>query len=753
MENVTSVEQASLLLGAPTFLILAMVMCLSFLTACAAIYLFQRVTAPNISRNGTAADVLLSSSSAFLFSDKNLVFVTSKGKSVLDSVTQETNSWDKLRQHLTSQAPSIGAKLDELRTQGCPFFEVFRNKDGITQEIEGRPQRGFISISIQTWSPEKASKRLSNDLSDQATQQVRSITTALDALGLPLWSRTKDGELLWCNPAYRALSSGGDQETEEIEPIPAFFAVSETDAAPITNRRVSITTDGDAQSWHTLHEYQSPNGAIFGYAQNADDIVKVETALNRFVATLTESFAHLSTGLAIFDANRRLTIFNPAIADLMRIDPGWLATGPGFRDFMSRVREGQMMPEQKTTADWKKRVQKIEMGAQDGSLSEKWVLPSGQTLKVTGRPHPRGAIALMIEDISTHISLERQYKSEIEQSRATLDFLTDAVCVFDTTGALVYANSACADLWGIDTKAAYDHLNVVSATASWGASSKPTPVWGDLREFVTSLDQRAAWTADIERFDGTHLSSVFAPLPDGSTLAIFTKSTIHTSDNLNAEDRFLAATLAHREEVAILELALDHMREAVTALETGESQVSPHPKPSDKIAAQSAETVSSANRLLSMRRAEIAHDDNGIDSLSRDLLGLLKERDAELSLSCDTFVENGHLGPDVKRLLINIMLVAGSLVAPKETVDLSVAEMGEGISISCMFKSLHELANDPEKGAGLSYRIMMRYLKDLGGEGEIVRLDRRDFVKISCTIPTTKLIHTPPAQVTSLAKA
>jgi|GEM_PF-202270 len=743
MENVTLSEPATALAGIPFLLVLSIVVCLSFLTACVAVFLFRRMTVDDPSRIGSASELLLSTNSAFLFSDKKLVFMTSKGRALLDKLGGATNSWDKLRKQLVSHSEALGPKLDALTRNGTPFFETVLSDDGITRDVEGRPQSGFVIVSIEQWSAEKRRIKSSEKTAPVDAMQPNEMAFALGQTGLPLWSRSKNGDLLWSNEAFKELAFGSDPHDQATpRKMPAFFALPEQDAAVIARRRISLGTGAEpnqTQSWYNIHEHVTPDGSIFGYAEGADDIVKVETTLNRFVATLTESFAQLSTGLAIFDADRRLTIFNPAIADLMQIDPSWLASRPGFRDFMSRVREGQMMPEQKTAADWKRRIRQIEKEAGQGTLSEKWVLPSGQTFKVSGRPHPHGAIALMIEDISTHISLERQYQSEIEQSRATLDFLTEAVCVFDTTGAMVYANSACAELWGFDAKDAVDHLNIVKATADWGAACKPTPVWGDLREFVTSLDQRAAWTADIALENGPALSSVFAPLPDGSTLAIFTNTSKLVAPDTSVDDRLAAMTRAHKEEISILELAIDHMREAVKTI-TADQNLSPQPAANETTPPCPLEnSVSYADRLLLMRRDEIPENEGGLDTLSQDLLALLKEKEAELSLSCEPLAEDGDLAADLKRLLINIMLVTRSLVAPGENVDLSVAEMEEGLSISCMFKGLPDLTKDPEKSAGLTYRIMSRYLEELDGEGTIDLLDNRDFIKITCTIPKPRI--------------
>ena len=165
-------------------------------------------------------------------------------------------------------------------------------------------------------------------------------------------------------------------------------------------------------------------------------------ALRRFVETLTETFAHLPIGLAVFDKNRRLGLFNPALTDLVKIDAVWLAGRPSLRDFLERLRETRQMPEQKDFASWRRKLSELEEGAREGTYEENWQLPSGKIFRVTGRPHPQGALAFLFEDISTAIMLERKYRSELELSQATLDRMSEAVAVFDASGMLVFVNSA-----------------------------------------------------------------------------------------------------------------------------------------------------------------------------------------------------------------------------------------------------------------------------------------------------------------------
>ena len=112
------------------------------------------------------------------------------------------------------------------------------------------------------------------------------------------------------------------------------------------------------------------------------------------------------------------------------------------------------MPEQKDFASWRRKLAELEEGAREGTYEENWQLPSGKIFRVTGRPHPQGALAFLFEDISTAIMLERKYRSELELTQATLDRMSEAVAVFDASGMLVFVNSAFETLWGLDPMAA-----------------------------------------------------------------------------------------------------------------------------------------------------------------------------------------------------------------------------------------------------------------------------------------------------------
>lgn len=128
----------------------------------------------------------------------------------------------------------------------------------------------------------------------------------------------------------------------------------------------------------------------------------------------------------------------------------FLSGRPTLDAVLDRLHETRMLTEPKNYTSWRKQFSAMEHAAKNGTYSEHWGLPDGQTFCVTGRPDPDGAFALFFEDISAEISLARRFRSEIETGQAVLEHIEDAVVVFSNAGNLVMANTAYSGRWGTD---------------------------------------------------------------------------------------------------------------------------------------------------------------------------------------------------------------------------------------------------------------------------------------------------------------
>lgn len=257
------------------------------------------------------------------------------------------------------------------------------------------------------------------------------------------------------------------------------------------------------------------------FATDVSAIVKAEIAQRNFVQTLTKTFAQLSIGLAIFDRERQLVLFNPAVIDLTSLPAEFLSSRPNLMGFFDRLREQRIMPEPKSYTSWRAKLAELVAAAKDGSYQEIWTLPSGLTYRISGRPHPDGAIAFLFEDISAEISLTRRFRGQIEQSQAVIDSFAEAICVFSPTGTLTFCNEAYRNLWKTDPDNSFAEFSIIDATRQWQAKCKASPVWGEIRDFAGELGERVEWFDDVYLESGEPLECRCVPLPGGTTMIGF----------------------------------------------------------------------------------------------------------------------------------------------------------------------------------------------------------------------------------------
>jgi PAS domain-containing protein len=479
-------------------------------------------------RRSSRRDVAAADASAceFLVDGSAVQPLGEPARALLDSLGPAASRLAALRKHLERDCADIQGSIEALVLYGTGFHHHCVRPDGTAIEISGVPQGGAARLAIRPASEQARALEDAGRALERARAEARFLRAALDRAPMLAWSLAPDGSVRWANAAYRDRFANPDDALPDHRLQNAFGHVLEE--VPLTSRdggarrRVSIPGPQETEAhWFEISQCPGPDGETLGFALAADDLVAAEASLRRFIETLTETFAHLPIGLAVFDKNRRLGLFNPALTDLVKIDAVWLAGRPSLRDFLERLRETRQMPEQKDFAAWRRKLGELEEGARDGTYEENWVLPSGKIFRVTGRPHPQGALAFLFEDISGAVQLERRYRAELELSQATLDRMSEAVAVFDTSGQLVFVNAAFETLWGFDPMERLDGPGVVELAALWAERCREGDAWGRLREFATAAEARSSWTARVETLNGHRIDLLVAPLPDASSLVVF----------------------------------------------------------------------------------------------------------------------------------------------------------------------------------------------------------------------------------------
>ncbi|MEP3297194.1 MAG: PAS domain-containing protein [Pseudoruegeria sp.] len=458
----------------------------------------------------------------FLFDGDELIDATPTGTAYYAAAEPRETERLTLIAALKTRFSSIDAVSISQGTEKKRVITATRPDDGAHVEVS--TWNGFIRYNF-VLTDDAALKE--NWELEYLNSEFATLRSLLNTAPMPIWRQTPDGTITWANQTYLDLTEQQkDEDTAGAQKWPPkrlFPDVSLNQGAPegLASRQSLSFPGGKPTQWFDCKSF-AQHAESFHYAINTTSVVEAEKNLQDFVQTLGKTFAHLPIGLAIFDRDRRLSLFNPAMIDLTDLPVEFLSARPSLPAVFDRLRETRILPEPRSYSEWRGRLTRAESESASNHYEETWSLPSGRTYRLTGRPHPNNGVAFLLEDISSEVSLTRHFREEVELSQSVLDTCSDAVAVFSSGGRMTLTNKAFIDLWHSGDDYPLQDCSVIDATRLWRTQSHPTPAWGDLREFVTAGHERSEWTADVRLLDGRGLRCSFSPLSGNATLARFT---------------------------------------------------------------------------------------------------------------------------------------------------------------------------------------------------------------------------------------
>lgn len=431
------------------------------------------------------------------------------------------------------ESPTSAAIVAALEPTFPSLATALENSDGTTQIIgakdstaiwlEIKPLGDSLRVSVcgHSGNPQDHLNVIAEVAENTELAALREITKNAPQL---MWRTDANEQLVWANEAYLAACDACADLAANIQKLPSkplFVDLEQYVKSGESKARCSMKTrDDDVAHWFDITAIKSKAGTQY-FATDADPIVRSELAQRKFVQTISQTFAQLSIGLAIFDRRRQLATFNPALLEMTALPFEFLSSRPSIDALLDRLRELRMLPEPKDYTSWREQFSAMEQAAKDGTYSENWNLPDGQTFRVTGRPHPDGAFALLFEDISAEISLTRRFRSEIETSHAVLDSLDEAFVVFSNSGNLVLANHAYCSLWDTDLDQGLNRHDLRAELRKWQSRCTPTRIWTNLQEFTSQMGLRQPWTDTAVLDDGRQITCVASPIRGGMTMIRF----------------------------------------------------------------------------------------------------------------------------------------------------------------------------------------------------------------------------------------
>ena len=432
-----------------------------------------------------------------------------------------------------ARATAMERAVDALRARGEAFSMAFTTRSGQPVEAQGRSIAGRAVLRLKDAS---GIKRELLDLAGRhqsLLSEVASLRALVERLPSPVWTRDATGRLNFVNAAYaraveaRDAADAVERGLELLDSAARENIVRARNGTGAYAGRLPAVVAGARRSFDVL-DFHTETGSA-GLGIDATEAETMRNALARMVDAHRRTLDQLSTGVAMFDADQKLTFYNAAYRALWNFNPAQLEQRPTDSSLLEELRAASKLPEEKDFRQWK-----AELHAAYRALEPKehtWHLPDGRTLRVVTTPNPDGGVTYLFDDVTERLDLERRFEELIRVQGETLDNLAEGVVVFASDGRVRLANSAFGRMWRLKPEMLAERPHIETISAQSQPLHGDDPIWQALRQVVTAIDSREAIAGRLERRDGVVVDCTTVPLPGGATLVTFHDVT----DSVNVE--------------------------------------------------------------------------------------------------------------------------------------------------------------------------------------------------------------------------
>ncbi|MEM7506549.1 MAG: PAS-domain containing protein [Pseudomonadota bacterium] len=584
---------------------------------------------------------------------------------------------DLMRPILGAGADATLRAISRLERDGDPIHLMTQDVSNSPIEVMGRPEGGQLRIVLRDAS--FADRQLRDaqaelDARDAALStrnwEQQTLSALLDEAPLIVWNRGKEGGVNWLGGQVD-LGEGRVTAKEAVDLLTSRQEIEGQTNVKIDRTRLELGAN-TAIALHAV-EIDGPEDTRCGFAVDATLTASAERTLTRFIQTMTETFAHLTVGLAIFDRNHRLILFNPALSEMWQIDATWLARRPDLREILDRLRSARRIPELTDYKAWRENLLGLFENPDAVHYEESWDLANGARIRVMARPHPHGALAFVFDDVTEQMKLENRFRHMDDLLRTALDRLDEGLAVFGANGLLQFVNAAFHEIWDTDPENVTKGVHAREIFDLCSRLTVETDVWERGTTFATGELSREVWTARLTLGSGRVLRARFAPLPGGSTLAAFADVSDSERAALALVERNEALEAAEGMRRVVLDQISHRLRTPLnTVFGFGQlltdqrfGALTPHQQTYAagiiEAAGHLLDTVKDVTELASMELDKPTFDAEGIaiDHAIEITHELLQNRaaEAQVSLSIDVHDPIGKLernGTRVRQILFNM---------------------------------------------------------------------------------------------------
>jgi signal transduction histidine kinase len=420
-------------------------------------------------------------------------------------------------------ALQIDHAVDALREAGEGFLLNLVTSNGHAVEAMGRAIGGQAIVRIRELNGlrrELAETNLRHKALLEETEMLRGFAAAAP---WPIWTKRAKGGLSYANPAYARAADAASVTDALGRDLELLDSGDRSDmdralsGAAAFTARLPIVVGGERRIYD-VHAMNVQGGSV-GIAIDASEATALSAALVRMAEAHRRTLDQLSSGVAVFDGQRRLAFYNDSYRRLWDLDRAFLDNNPDDSSVLDRLRAARKLPEQPDFRAWKAKLHEAYRAVE--TEKDTWYLPDGRALSVVTTPNPEGGVTYLFDDVTESLELARRFDGLIRVQRETLDNLAEAVAVFGSNGRAELFNPAFAKMWKLSPEALQERPHIETVEAWCRPLFDDAATWRTLREAVTAIENRVEVPLKLERKDGSVLDCMTMPLPDGATMLTF----------------------------------------------------------------------------------------------------------------------------------------------------------------------------------------------------------------------------------------
>ena len=672
------------------------------------------------------------------------------------------------------QDTTLRQRLKELRQDGTAFSLKIIGPGEAHLDADGRTAGARAVVWITDATIRGIEESAARGRLEEARQVIASDPTAflemLRKSPFPAWRVSGMGKLQWANQAYLDAV-----EAPNLDHVLERQLMLDEKAAEQMRRTINQGTDIDeTRSLAINKERRSMRILSFplsgGAGAMAFDVTDQEEAredLDRHVQAHGETLNHVADAVAIFGADRRLVFHNRAFAEIWELDEGFLLEKPAHGQLLDRLRERRKLPVRSDYAAWRADELAYYLDI-SGVAEDTWSLPDGRTLSITRQRHPLGGLLLLFRDITDELGLQTRYNALINTQAATLDNLHEACAVFGGDGRLKLSNEAFRKLWELEEADLQDGPDYDQIIEACIPLFHDRVVWSAIKGHVTDISpaSRTETTGEMRRSDGTILTYLTHPLPDGNTLIAFADVSATRRVESALRERAEAFAAADRLKTEFVQNVSYQLRSPLTTIlgyaEFLESQRN------DKLSERQMDYVKSIlaasghlekliEDILDLAMIEAGRID--LDLSEFDLGNIIddsvemvvsKAEDTQVTVRAELGDDLGVVRADERRIrqvLFNLFSNAlrftdtgGEVVVAADRVGdmarIVVRDTGRGIDPAKQVASFDSFTSSDQRGAGLGLALVKHFVELHGGR-VAMKSEVGEGTEVVCWLPVT----------------